>query len=248
MDLTQAKRLLSHIPEGARVLDVGGGASPFPRADHVIDALAFDEAGAGSDGDAHRSLGVPLRYARERWTQTDLCDRRPWPFADKSFDFAVCSHLLEDVRDPIWVCSEMSRVAKGGYIETPSRTEEQSRGVENPCYAGYCHRRWLVSKTGNALEFRHKPHMLHTLNDAIVAELSPGRRINPRHAIVSLDWQGHIAAREILEFTEKTIVEELCTFAREARRLEELTVSPPMPLSRRLRRHMFYRRLARAGR
>src|SRR6187401_1767506 len=112
MDFSRAQRLMAEIPAGARVLDVGGGASPFPRADHVIDALAFEEAGAGSDRSVHKALAGPVRYSRERWTKWDLCERRPWPFADQSFDYAVCSHLLEDVRDPIWVCSELSRVAK----------------------------------------------------------------------------------------------------------------------------------------
>ena len=47
-----------------------------------------------------------------------------WPFPDKTFDFVVCSHLLEDVRDPITVCRELCRVGKAGYIETPSRIRE----------------------------------------------------------------------------------------------------------------------------
>src|SRR5690349_8377211 len=125
MNLEHAKRLLATIPGSARVLDVGGAAAPFPRADHVIDALPFEAAGGGSNGNIDRLLGLPARYSRERWVQWDLCDRRPWPFPDKSFDFAVCSHLLEDVRDPIWICSELQRVAKAGYIEAPSRVEEQ---------------------------------------------------------------------------------------------------------------------------
>jgi hypothetical protein len=156
----------------------------------------------------------------------------------------VCSHLLEDVRDPIWVCSELSRVAKAGYIEVPSRVEEQSRGVEHPRYAGYLHHRWLVSRVGETLEFRHKPHALHAVNDAIVADLSPGTRINPKHAILALEWRGAIAASEVLEFNEEAIIDELCVFAAKARRLSELTVGVPMPLGKRIRRHVYFRRLA----
>lgn len=248
MDLSQARRLMSEIPESARVLDVGGGASPFPRADHVIDALAFEEAGAGSDGSVHRSLGGPVRYSKATWTRWDLCERRAWPFADKSFDFAVCSHLLEDVRDPLWVCSEISRVARAGYIEAPSRVEEQSRGVEHPGYAGYLHHRWLITVVDGELQFRHKPHALHAINDAVVTDLSPGSRINPRHAVLWMEWEGSLAAREVLEFSERAIIDELCAFAAGARRLPELTVSIPMPLAKRIRRHVFFRRLARGRR
>jgi hypothetical protein len=247
MQASQIQRLLGEIPDGARVLDVGGGAAPFPRADHVIDALSFEEAGAGSDGSGPGAAGA-ARFGPDCWTRWDLCERRAWPFADKTFDFAVCSHVLEDVRDPIWICSELSRVAKAGYIETPSRVLEQSRGVENPRYAGYMHHRWLVSLAGECLEFRHKPHVLHAVNDAVVVDLSPGRRIHPRHAVLSVDWSGSVSAREVLEFNEERIVEELCRFARSARELEDLTVSAGMPLGRRLRRHVYFSRLARGVR
>lgn len=231
-------------------MDVGGGAAPFPRADCVLDALAFDDAGSGSDGNTHQTLGITPRYNRERWIQLDMCDRAPWPFTDKAFDFAVCSHLLEDVRDPIWICSELCRIAKAGYIEVPSRVLEQSRGVEHPHYAGYGHHRWLISVEGNSLLFRHKPHVLHSVTDAIVANLSPGRRINPAHASISLEWSGHFQAQEVLEFNEHNTIAELCAFAGHARLLPDLTVGQPMPLMTRIKRHVYYHRLAtgRAGR
>jgi hypothetical protein len=141
MDIENARRLLGIIPGEAMVVDVGGGAAPFPRADYVIDAMPYEKRGVGSDGDIHKRFGISPRYSEDRWIQTDLCSRRPWPIADKAFDFAVCSHLLEDIRDPIWVCSELRRIAKAGYIEVPSRVVEQSKGIENPRHAGYYHHR-----------------------------------------------------------------------------------------------------------
>jgi hypothetical protein len=248
MNLESARRLLAEIPEGAKVVDVGGGAAPFPRADYVIDALPFEAAGAGSHGNIDRTLGLPPRYDRQRWVQLDLCDRRPWPFPDKAFDFAICSHLLEDVRDPIWICSELRRIAKAGYIEVPSRVEEQSKGVENPRHAGYYHHRWLVTRHGDALHFRHKPHALHSVEDAIVTHLPPGWRIHPKHAVVTLDWRDTFNAREILEFDERRAIDDLCAFAAEARRLPDLRVRVPMPLVKRLKRHVLYHRLSRGRR
>ena len=128
MNIDNAKKLMAQIPPGAKVVDVGGGASPFPRADWVIDALPFEYRGGGSDGNAGEKLGIAQRFSKDTWITVDLCDRQPWPVPDQSFDFAICSHLLEDVRDPIWVCSELRRVAKAGYIEVPSRALEQSKG------------------------------------------------------------------------------------------------------------------------
>jgi len=243
MDLENARRLLKTIPRDAVVVDVGGGAAPFPRADYVIDAMPYEKLGAGSDGNIHQKLGLAPRYSKERWIQTDLCDRRSWPIADKSFDFAICSHLLEDIRDPIWVCSELRRIAKAGYIESPSRVVEQSKGVENPRHAGYYHHRWLITRSQKGLEFRHKPHVLHSVKDAIVVKLSPSRRINPQHAIVTLDWSHDFEAVEVLEFDERKVINELCEFAAEARRLPNLTLRAPTPMVQSLKRRIFYYRL-----
>lgn len=225
MDLEYARKLLDRIPPTAQVVDVGGGASPFPRADVVLDARAFAER------PVHREmpLSYPRRFSKESWHQLDLCERRPWPFPDKQFDYAVCSHLLEDVRDPIWICAELCRIAKSGYVEVPSRVLEQSRGVESPHYAGYCHHRWLVQRSGNGLEFRFKPHMLHSVPGAIVTRLSRNRMINPRHAIITLEWVDHFNFIEVLEFDEDRMIAELCSFAAEARRHPDLTVRSTRP-------------------
>jgi len=243
MDIENARRLLETIPGEATVVDVGGGAAPFPRADYVIDAMPYEKLGAGSDGNIHKRLGIKPRYSEDRWIQTDLCDRRPWPIANKAFDFAICSHLLEDIRDPVWVCSELRRIAKAGYIEVPSRVVEQSKGIENPRHAGYYHHRWLITRNQNGLEFRHKPHVLHSVKNAIVIHVSPGRRINPQHAIVTLDWSGDFEAVEVLEFDEGRVINELCHFAEDARRLPSLTVKVPIPVVQYVKLRILYCRL-----
>jgi hypothetical protein len=243
MDLKNAERLLRTIPADAKVIDVGGGAAPFPRADYVIDALPFAKLGTGSAGNIHEKLDLPPRYSAERWIEADLCDRTPWPVPDKAFDFAICSNLLEDVRDPIWICSELQRIAKAGYIEVPSRVVEQSKGVENPRHAGFYHHRWLVTKDEGRLDFRHKSHALHSMNDAIVTHLGPGRRISTEHAIVTLDWEGCFDAREVLEFDEAAVKRELCDFAAKARLLPNLTEKVHTPLLKHIKRQIYFLRL-----
>src|SRR6059058_1636046 len=83
------------------------------------------------------------RFSADTWVVRDMCAREPWPFADAQFDFAICSHTLEDIRDPIWVCQELQRVAKAGYIEVPSRRQEQARGVQGN-WVGWGHHHWLI--------------------------------------------------------------------------------------------------------
>ena len=106
--------------------------------------------------------GEREHFTKETWIRRDICDRTPFPFKDKELDFVICSHTLEDVRDPLWVCSEIIRVGKRGYIEIPSREWETSRGCESPRIAGLSHHRWLVDIEGDEVRFLMKYHMIHS--------------------------------------------------------------------------------------
>jgi hypothetical protein len=226
------------ILPGALVVDIGGGANPYPRADYVIDGLEYDARGA-----LRQSAVGEERVTREKWVKLDLCDRTPWPFPDKYFDFATCTHVLEDVRDPIWVCSEIMRIAKAGYIETPSRIVEQSRGVEHPRYAGYCHHHWLVSVDGNVLTFRFKPHLLHTTPSAIVADVGSTSIINPRYKDLCFEWDTSFRATEVLCFDEEETRNELCAMADTFRLLPDLVINVQSSLFVKLKRWVFFQRL-----
>jgi hypothetical protein len=141
---------------GDLVLDVGGWAKPFPRADWVIDLMPYETRGLYDyEPDPARE-----RFRADTWIERDICDREPWPFAERQFDFAVCSQTLEDIRDPVWVCSEMIRVARAGYIEVPSRLEEQTYGIQGP-WVGWGHHRWLVDVSEGRIEFTFKHNVLH---------------------------------------------------------------------------------------
>ena len=103
----------------ACVLDAGGWYRPFNLATHVIDLNPYESRRVDDALDPEDDE----RFTADTWIVQDVCNS-PWPFPDKTFDFVVCSHLLEDVRDPITVCRELCRVGKAGYIETPSRIRE----------------------------------------------------------------------------------------------------------------------------
>ena len=183
-------RILAELPDDAVVLDVGGGARPFPRADWVIDLMAYDERGRYGDPPEP----AVERFSPETWVTRDICAREPWPFSDGQFDFAVCSHTLEDVRDPIFVCDELTRVARAGYIEVPSRLEEQSYGFQGP-WTGWGHHRWLIDLDADGLTFVFKHH---------VVDGRPSDRFPPDfHATLTAEqrvhclfWEGRFDYRE----------------------------------------------------
>jgi len=153
-----AKRIRDMLDDDALVLDIGGWGKPFTRADWVVDQMPYETRGLyGRDGDDDE------RFSAATWVERDICDRQPFPFDDDYFDFVICSHTLEDIRDPIWVCAEINRVGKAGYLEVPSRLEEQTYGVHGP-WVGWSHHRWLVDVSPGRFEFSFKPHVVHGRN------------------------------------------------------------------------------------
>ena len=182
--------ITARVPAGDLVLDVGGGASPLSRADWVLDLMAYADRGR---------YGAPVEPAAERfspatWVQRDICDRTPWPFADGQFAFSVCSHTLEDVRDPIWVCAELIRVSRAGYIEVPSRLEEQAYGFQGP-WAGWGHHRWLIDIAGDSISFVAKHHVLH---NRPAQHFPAGFRdaLSDEQRVQTLWWEGGFAFGE----------------------------------------------------
>src|SRR6059058_5140858 len=132
------------------------------------------------------------RFSADTWVVRDMCAREPWPFADKQFDFAICSHTLEDIRDPIWVCQELQRVAQAGYIEVPSRVEEQARGVQGD-WVGWGHHHWLIDIDEGSIQFVFKHHILHgraelQVPHEVAAALAPEERVQ------TLWWDGSFEA------------------------------------------------------
>jgi Methyltransferase domain len=172
------------------VLDVGGGASSFARADWVIDLLPYEERGIyGPRNDA-----AAERFSAASWVARDLCDRAPWPFSDDQFDFSICSHTLEDVRDPLFVCAELMRVSKAGYIEVPSRLEEQSYGFQGP-WVGWGHHHWLIELDGDELTFVFKHHVLHgRASDHFPAGFRDS--LTDEQRVLSLWWNDSFRFRE----------------------------------------------------
>lgn len=119
---------------GDLVLDVGSGNDPHPRADILCDKFVRDDF----EREGRLVIDRPLVGG----------DLEALPFRDKSIDFVIASHVLEHVIDPGRAIDELMRVAKAGYIETPS--EFGGKLLDLPGH------RWYVRLDGETLVFSPK--------------------------------------------------------------------------------------------
>lgn len=114
------------------VLDVGGTIGGWSTP--YIDALL--------DFQAPKEILPHIRYF-----QGDITHPGTWKqvhdYVEKHglFDFSICTHTLEDIMNPGYVCEQLSKVSKEGYIAVPSKYVELSR-IAGP-YRGYIHHRWI---------------------------------------------------------------------------------------------------------
>jgi methyltransferase family protein len=200
-----AERIHQRLTDSDVVLDVGGWAKPFARADWVLDLMPYETRGLYGDSNPEAE-----RFSAKTWIERDMCAREPWPFAENQIDFAICSHTLEDVRDPVWVCSELTRVARAGYIEVPSRLEEQAWGIGGP-WVGWSHHHWLVDVGPNSIEFVLKPHVLHG-RPSYYFKGGVGRVLTDAERVQSLFWEGDFESRERIFFDQEEFDEYLAGF------------------------------------
>ena len=109
-----------NIPGGARVLEIGSGHNPHPRADVLCDRYLEDRERAG---------------ALKRDRPFVLADGEALPFVDDAFDYVIAIHVVEHADDIEAFLGELSRVARAGYLETPSAIGEHLFGWQKHRWA-----------------------------------------------------------------------------------------------------------------
>ena len=87
-----------------KILDIGCGFNPNQYATTICDVLDLKE-----------------KYSDKKFVKLE---NENLPFADNEFDFVIASHVLEHVKDPTKFLNEISRVANQGYIEVPTKLED----------------------------------------------------------------------------------------------------------------------------
>jgi hypothetical protein len=129
------QHVLEHIRQNKklnpdyRVIDIGGGLNPW--AGELVDAYV----------DINNPKGLGNVFSG------DMNDSGVWDqikAAGPKFDFSICTHTLEDIRNPVFVLQQIASVSKSGYISMPSKHTEFSNHQSN-FWNGSAHHRWVFS-------------------------------------------------------------------------------------------------------
>lgn len=79
----------------------------------------------------------------------NICEEPVWNSVEthcetvgSKFDFAICTHTLEDILNPFFVAKKLSLIAKEGFIAMPSKWVDLSRKSHYP-FKGWMHHRWI---------------------------------------------------------------------------------------------------------
>lgn len=182
-----------------KVLLVLNHKQPFYRADYVLSEHSFEER---QSSPVWFKNGTE-KFSKETWIQIDdLCGRRPWPFPDKEFDFVICDHTLELVRDPLFICQELQRVGKTGYIESISPIVSFVKDLDRTGVVGYPHHRWFVEYGDRQIKFTHKNHLIQTMKEYHVEKPQEAKGLNPMVMINGVFWSETFSAVENKEDAE----------------------------------------------
>ena len=86
------------------ILDIGCGYTAHPKATIICDVQNLADY-----------------YPDKKFIQ--LTEKK-LPFKDNQFDFVISSHVIEHVEDVPFFISELERISKKGYIELPTKLED----------------------------------------------------------------------------------------------------------------------------
>jgi hypothetical protein len=125
-----------------RVIDIGGGvlnnwATPY------VDAM-IDFNYINTDVIIDKNIKI---FNFDITDHTKYNDLLRYVAINGKFDFSICTHVLEDIINPVFVCKQMSMIANEGYVSFPSKYKEFYR-FEGP-YRGYIHHRWIFDVDHN---------------------------------------------------------------------------------------------------
>ena len=158
-----------------RVVDLGGQA--YSWTDNIRDLL-IDKFADNSDNSLNMNMCI-----ESDWNKLfDIVNKQGM------FDYAICTHTLEDLYNPFTALNFLPKVAKAGVISMPCLRTELSP-VENIAdqWLGYCHHRWLFDQDSNGQRMLLAPKL------TFIEKLCRGLiKPNERSESIVYEWEDSI--------------------------------------------------------
>lgn len=187
---------LININKNDYILEIGPGSTPFYRSD------IFLEIEYGSRDDFYRQCGGFSELKTDK--KIVYYNGGKFPFKDKEFDYVICSHVLEHVDDVELFLSELTRVAKRGYLEFPTIYYEYVYNFDvhkNILYYSDNKIKW-IKKDETPLNYFRKVN--HTFLAALKAKQDQLIVPLKEMFIQGFEWHGSISSEKV------TDIESLC--------------------------------------
>jgi len=145
------ERILDYLQENKfkSVIDLGGALDPWAREFVTLYVDLWEPEDWLQRYPENLEDGLVQKTARivgdldhpNTWTD------RIFPIVDEhgKFDFAICSHVIEHLANPLITLSMLSEIAEEGYVATPSKYTELKRGGHYLQCRGMLPHRWICT-------------------------------------------------------------------------------------------------------
>lgn len=163
-----------------RIIDIGG-ANSFAHGylDAVVD-IREPQASA-----KHKFIGdinTPEIWSEIEFVDNDLDKpRQPW-------DYAICTHTLEDIYNPLFACQMIEKIAYRGLIVVPSKFREFSRFRHH--HRGFMHHHWIFDVIEGVFTGFPK---LNFIEDPVFDQVNKGEFFEE----LVIEWEGEIGMKVI---------------------------------------------------
>jgi hypothetical protein len=165
------------VADGGRVIDIGG-ANSF--ADGYLDSVI--------------DIRVPQASAPNIWTG-DMNYPDFWiPVLAHveqhgKWDYAICSHTLEDITSPAFVCQMIEKIAHKGVIVEPSKHRELARFDPDYGKRGFWHHRFIFDITEGVFTAYPKVNWIED------ARFDHVHKCLPEKEELIVEWEGEIGLK-----------------------------------------------------